>query len=117
MSNISLGDTVRIRSTSDTEQRGFAGRTGMVYGTTTPSDTGVQVIGSRSSDSAVAVQLEGEETPIWFDPSLVEFVDHTPGTTITVGSKTMRRNASGEWIRVGRVAPGIFTPRRSQNRT
>ena len=100
MSSISLGDTVRIRSTSDTERLGFAGRTGMVYGTTTPSDTAVEVIGSRSIDRALAVQLEGEKAPLWFDPSLVEFLNHTAGTTITIGTKTMRRDANGEWIRV-----------------
>jgi hypothetical protein len=98
MSAISFGDTVRIRTTIETERLGLAGKTGMVYGWTTPSDTCVQVIGSLAGDRALAVKLEGQNDSLWFDLDLVEFVDHTPGTTARVGSKGFKRNADGEWI-------------------
>jgi len=103
MSIIGFGDTVRIRTTVETERLGLAGQTGMVYGWTTPSDTGVQVIGSIVSDRALAVKLEGQHDSLWFDPDLVEFVDHTPGTTVRVGNRTLTRNAGGEWIEDARV--------------
>src|ERR1700736_6855396 len=40
-SRFTLGDQVRIRTTNITESLGVAGQTGMVYGYTTPSLTGV----------------------------------------------------------------------------
>ena len=98
MSAISFGDTVRIRATDDTKRLGWAGRTGMIYGMTTPSVTGVQVIGSTANDRALAVMFDGQKDPLWFDPDLIEFVDHTPGTTATLGSKRFTRNSAGEWI-------------------
>jgi hypothetical protein len=106
MSAISFGDTVRIRTTVETERRGLAGRTGMIYGWTTPSDTGVQVIGSLAKDRALAVKLEGQNESLWFDPDLVELVDHTPGTTVKIGSKSFKRNADGEWIEDAHIDDG-----------
>jgi len=103
MSPIGFGDTVRIRTTIETELLGLAGRTGLVYGLTTPSITSVQVIGSVANDRALAVKLETEPDPLWFDPDLVEFVDHAPGTKIRVGNKSMTRDAGGEWIEDARV--------------
>jgi hypothetical protein len=98
MSAISFGDTVRIRATAETERLSLSERTGTVYGWTTPSVTGVPVIGSIEKDSALAVKLEGQNDPLWFDPDLVEFVNHSPGTTATVGNRGFKRNAEGKWI-------------------
>ena len=98
MSSISFGDTVRIRATGETERLGLAGQTGTVYGLTTPSVTGVQVIGSIAKDRALVVNLEGKNDPLWFDPELVEFLNHTPGTTITIGGRSYIRDVDGEWI-------------------
>jgi hypothetical protein len=106
MSKISFGDTVRIRATAETERLGCARLTGMVYGFTTPSDTGVQVIGSIAKDRALAVKLEGRDDSLWFDYDLVEFVDHTPGTAMRVGSRSFKRNADGEWIEDAGVNDG-----------
>lgn len=106
MSTISFGDTVRIRATAETERLGWAGRTGMVYGWTTPSVTSVQVIGGIAKRRALAVKLEGQNDSLWFDPDLVEFVDHTPGTTARVGGRSFKRNADGEWIEDVRVNNG-----------
>lgn len=44
-SNISFGDNVRVRSTLETEALGMAGHVGQVYGETTPSVTGMAVVG------------------------------------------------------------------------
>ena len=44
-SRISEGDKVRIRSEKATASKGVAGKTGIVHGHTTPSVTGVEVIG------------------------------------------------------------------------
>ena len=57
---ISFGDKVRLRATPATESRGIAGRTGIVHGFTTPSQTGVEVIGDFADDYAIAVMVEGK---------------------------------------------------------
>lgn len=106
MSTIGFGDTVRVRTTVEMEQLGWAGRAGVVYGWTTPSVTGVQVIGSIANDRAIAVELEGQNDLLWFDPNLVELVDHTPGTTITMGSRSFTRDANGEWIEDAHIDDG-----------
>ena len=98
MSTISFGDTVRIRATVETERLGLSDRTGILYGWTTPSVTGVQVIGWNANDRALAVQIHGQNDQFWFDPDLVEFVDHTPGTEASVGGKSFKRSADGEWV-------------------
>jgi len=98
MSAISFGDTVRIRSTVETERLGLDGRSGLVHGWTTPSDTGVQVIGSVANDRAFSVKIEGQNEPLWLDPDLLELVNHTPGTTARIGNRSYTRNAGGEWL-------------------
>jgi hypothetical protein len=96
--SISFGDNVRVLETPLTATLGLAGRVGQVYGETTPSVTGVEVVGEVSQDYAIAVQFEGESDSIWFAPQLLEFVDHAPGTEIVIGSKRVVRDASGEWV-------------------
>jgi hypothetical protein len=98
MSKISFGDTVRIRTTAETERLGLGGRSGLVYGWTTPSDTGVQVIGSVANDRALSVKIEDRDEPLWLDPDLLELVDHTLGTTARIGDRSYTRSAEGEWI-------------------
>jgi hypothetical protein len=96
--SISLGDNVRVVETPLTTGLGLAGRVGQVYGETTPSVTGVDVVGDVSDDYAVAVQLDGKSDSIWFAPQLLEFVDHAAGTDIVIGNKRLVRDSSGEWI-------------------
>jgi hypothetical protein len=95
---ISFGDNVRVTSTPLTVSLGLAGLTGAVYGETTPSVTGVEVIGGVAADYAINVQLDGRDESLWFAPELLEFVDHAPGTEIVIGNKRMVRSASGEWV-------------------
>ena len=96
--SISFGDNVRVVTTPVTRGLSLAGRVGQVYGETTPSVTGVEVVGEVTEDYAIAVQFEGKSDSIWFAPQLLEFVDHAPGTEIIIGSKRMVRDSSGAWI-------------------
>jgi hypothetical protein len=91
-------DNVRVRSAPETQVLGVAGQVGQVYGETTPSVTGVSVIGGSGRDYAINVHFKERTDTLWFDPKLLEFVDHAPGTTITIGQKTRLRAESGEWM-------------------
>ncbi|HKQ47691.1 MAG TPA: hypothetical protein VJZ71_06460 [Phycisphaerae bacterium] len=93
----SFGDHVRIRATSLTESLGLAGLTGRVYGETTPSVTGVEVIGEMTEDFAINVMIDARNEQLWFAPQFVEFVDHAAGTELRIGNRHLVRNASGEW--------------------
>jgi hypothetical protein len=72
---------------------------GQVYGQTTPSVTGVEVIGEMNQDYAVNVHFEELNAEFWFAPELVEFMDHGTGTTITLDGikKKWVRNKDGGW--------------------
>lgn len=80
-----------------TEKSGHAGMAGTCYGFTTPSVTGVEVIGETADDLALAVSFEGSDA-VWFAPDLVELIDHGAGTVAKVGSKTFTRTETGEWV-------------------
>ena len=95
---ISFGDNVRVVSTPLTISLGLVGLTGAVYGETTPSVTGVEVIGQTDEDYAIAVQLEGGDESIWFAAGLLEFIDHAPGTEVVIGNTRIVRSVSGEWV-------------------
>lgn len=99
-SHISFGDKVRIRREKATESKSIAGQTGIVHGKTTPSVTGVEVIGDASEDYAIAVMLEGHTKALWFAENLLEFVDHQPGMTMNVAGRTLVRDEHGEWREV-----------------
>ena len=94
MSN--FGDRVRIRRTPETEAAGVADREGNVYGFTTPSITGVSVIGGAPEDNALNVEIEGHEA-LWFRPDLVELVHHNAGMEIRVGNVRAVRRDDGTW--------------------
>jgi hypothetical protein len=95
-----FADNIRIRVTPVTKAAGIAGALGQVMGFTTPSVTGVQVIGDVAQDYALAIMLEGRDEALWLTPELVELVDHAPGTEIRLDgvSKRSVRLASGDWI-------------------
>ncbi len=96
---ISFGDHVRVRVTPCTTENGLAGLVGQVYGETTPSMTGVEVIGEVTSDYAVNVHFDGRGAALWFAPDLLEFLDHAPGTEVTLAGVPKRwiRSADGAW--------------------
>ena len=97
---ISFGDNVRIRETNDTLELGVANLVGSVYGETTPSITGVDVVGDLTGDFAVNVYFEETGLDFWFSPDLLEFVDHGAGQTMTLdgAGKKWVRTEDGEWV-------------------
>jgi hypothetical protein len=98
---LDLFDNVRIRRTPLTEELGVADCIGQVYGDTTPSVTGVNVIGGGDGeDRAFNVVIPGKPADLWFAPALLELVDHAPGTEMRVGDKRLVRLATGEWVEV-----------------
>lgn len=98
--SISFGDNVLIRSTPLTQKLGLAGFVGNVQGETTPSVTGVEVIGKLREDYAIHVFFEDREEGYWFAPELLEFVDHAPGIEIRLEGVPQKwtRSKTGEWI-------------------
>ena len=97
---LAFGDNVRVRPTPETSERGLAGASGQIHGVTAPSVTGVEVIGSVSEDVAFAVQIEGQDSAIWFAPDLLELVDHGAGTVLTLKgvAKKWTRTEEGSWL-------------------
>jgi hypothetical protein len=95
-----FGDRVRIAAAPATEASGFASRAGIVYGWTTPSVTGVDVVGDADDDFAYNVAFEEPIEDAWFAPQLVELIDHAPGTEAVVGDQHFIRDAEGEWHQV-----------------
>lgn len=96
---ISFGDTVRVKEAPETTRLDLAGRQGSVFGVTTPSVTGVEVIGKLSDDFALNVNFEDCLGEYWFAPELLEFVDHGAGAEITLEGvpKKWTRTEDGEW--------------------
>jgi len=94
--NITFGDNVRILSCSATESLGIAGLEGQIYGETTPSVTGVDVIGELTDDYALSVSVKGG-AEYWFSPDLLEFLDHGEGTEIVIGNIRAIRRSDGSW--------------------
>lgn len=105
--DICYGDNVRIRRTPETERLGIAETIGNVYGETTPSESGVEVVGELRSDYALNVYFESRQKSHWFAPELLEFVDHAPGTEVHVHGSPFKsvRQRDGSWKDVP-VAPG-----------
>jgi hypothetical protein len=96
--DIAFGDSVRIVDTEATRGSGHARRSGVCYGITTPSVTGVDVVGPED-DVALNVHFEDDVVEdAWFGPSLVELVDHAAGTVATVGDHKFVKTAEGDWI-------------------
>jgi hypothetical protein len=80
---------------------------GEVRGETTPSVTGVEVIGSTESDRALHVHVDRLDHGAWFSVDMLEFIDHGPGTVISldgVGTQ-WKRHQTGEWVESRRVLP------------
>ena len=95
--NISFGDTVRIKNNPLTNRLNLAGKIGVVYGQTTPSVTNVEVIGALKYDYAVNVHFDDLHKSFWFIEELLEFVDHGAGTEASIGNTSFVRSKNGEW--------------------
>lgn len=102
---IGFGDNVLVLSTPATEEHGVAGLRGMVHGETTPSVTNVDVIGEVTEDYALHIQPDDEDSEgFWIVPSLLQFIDHAPGTEMIVGNIRAVRQEDGSWKET-RISP------------
>ena len=91
---VDFADRVRVKATNETERLGLARLIGQIYGWTTPSSTGVSVIGSLAQDHAINVHFEETNADFWFSEDLLELVDHGAGTVIAIDE------AETEWVRL-----------------
>jgi hypothetical protein len=99
LGEIASGDNVSIVDAPPTRQSGHATLVGVCYGMTTPSVTGVEVLGDAFDDVAVNVHFENDAVPdAWFAPELVTLVDHAVGSRATVGDRAFVKTADGEWV-------------------
>lgn len=103
MNPVEMFDEVRIVRSAETEASGHADAVGTVFGVTTPSSTGVDVIGSGDEDCAYNVDFADHLPNAWFAPDLVVFSARPP-VELTLGAKSFSRGAAGEW-REGPVRP------------
>lgn len=104
-----MGDLVRIRTSPDTVAAGYADRTGTCYGFTTPSQTGIEVIGQDTEDYALVVGFD-DGTHAWFSRTLVEFLDVSAWERKSIGNKRVLRTANRGLV--GRLASRF--PRRGR---
>jgi hypothetical protein len=99
LDEIAFGDNVMIIDTEPTRRSGHANLVGVCYGMTTPSATGVHVIGDATDDVALNVHFEAASIPdAWFAPGLVVLVDRGVGSRATVGDRSFVKSADGEWV-------------------
>lgn len=92
-----FGDNVKIISNAETTQSGFDGKTGQIYGETTPSVTNVHVIGTTPRDFALNVYFAEDNRDAWFSEECLEFIDCAAGTNIAVGNTSFIRDKEGNW--------------------
>ena len=96
--DIAFGDRVRIVASASTTASGHADRIGVCYGMTTPSVTGVEVIGDAADDVALNVHFNEKMVhDAWFAPELVAPVDHAAGSRATVGDRAFVKADDGTW--------------------
>jgi hypothetical protein len=100
-------DRARVLQSEETAALGLTGRVGVITGITTPSVTGIHPIGGIASNCAICVSFKDLPQTFWFAPHLLEFVDHAPGTTITIGGKHLVRLASGQWVEKDSDVPPV----------
>ena len=109
-----FGDRVRIKEIPETRAAELAGLEGDVYGFTTPSATGVSVIGGAPDDQALNVFVESKGTDFWLRPDLIEFLHYNAGSEIVVGTVKSVRQADGTWVETRMNSaqaprPGLFS--------
>ena len=93
----SFGDRVRIKQSPETVAAGVAGLEGNVFGFTTPSMTGVEVVGGAPDVQALNVSIDTLGNDLWFRTDLVEFLHHHVGMEMAVGNVRAVRQSDGSW--------------------
>lgn len=103
--DVSFGDNVRIVAADSTTASGHADRIGVCHGLTTPSATGVEVVGGAADDVALNVHFEDEAVQdAWFAPELVALVGHVAGVQAAVGDHAFVKGEDGTWVPVPEAA-------------
>ncbi|MEL7270831.1 MAG: hypothetical protein AAGL34_14760 [Bacteroidota bacterium] len=94
-----LGSKVRIKKTPETEDKGLAGREGIIQGHTTPSIMDIEVIGTLTEDFAINVQFDELKKSYWFAEDLIEILDNGQGAEITIkgDDKKWIKDKKGRW--------------------
>ena len=103
----SFGDRVRIKVTAETVEAGVGGLEGDVYGFTTPSVSGVTVVGGAPDDHALNVWFESLASALWFRPDLLEFLHHNDGSEVRIGNVLAVRRADGSWFETTVGSPSV----------
>ncbi len=95
-----FGNKIKIKSSSETEAKGLAGKIGEIYGETTPSMMDFEIIGTPEEDYALNVYFEELKESFWFDKELLEHLDNGEGAEMTLDGidKKWTKDESGEWI-------------------
>lgn len=95
-----FGSKVRIKRTTETEEKGLANKEGDVYGLTTPSIMDFDVIGNLIEDRAINVHFDDLNESFWFAEQLIEHLDSGNGTEIRLDGvdKKWTKGEKGEWI-------------------
>ena len=108
---ISFGDTVQVLDTPETQALGIADGRGSVFGHTTPSSTGIEVVGARSRDYGINVYFDELDRGVWLAEELLAFVDHGAGGVMTLDGvdKQWVRAADGSWLEFD-TAPAARRP-------
>ena len=104
-----FGDRVRIKVSPETLAAELAGLEGDIHGFTTPSVTGVTVVGGAPDDHALNVFVQSKNTAFWVRPDLVEFLHVNAGFELTVGGVSAVRQADGTWLET-RAQPNEARP-------
>ena len=96
----SFGNKISLKSTRETEVRGFANHIGEIYGQTTSSMMDFEVIGEVKENIAFNIYFEESNESIWFAEHLIEEIDNGQGATISLDGieKTWTKNSNGEWL-------------------
>lgn len=96
----SFGNKVKIKNSPETETKDLAGKIGEIYGHTTPTVTGVEVIGQTDKDFALNIYFDDLKESFWFDESLIEQLDNGAGTEMTLDGidKKWTKDSNGNWI-------------------
>ena len=87
----------RIKSSVETETLRLAGKIGEVWGFTTPSHSGVEVIGISDSDYALNIFFEETGEQHWIVRELLELLDHDPRLEATIDGSRRVYRSWGVW--------------------
>ena len=95
-----FGNRVRIKRTTETENKGLADKAGEVYGQSTPSMMDFKVIGTLTEDVAINVHFDDLNESFWFAKDLIEHIDNGQGAEIILDriDKKWTKGENGDWI-------------------